>query len=65
MRYEKVIKGTDGKEYTINVWMHVVSSNPSYLTIVTNDMGYESTYKPSPSEILAAKLELWNKIKPC
>jgi len=65
MRHEKVIKGTDGREYTINVWVHVVNNKPSYLTILTNDMGYESTYKPTPAEILEAKLELWNKIKPC
>ena len=65
MQHEKDIIGTDKKKYTIIVYLN---SNPEYSlwkTIVTNDMGYESTYKPTPSEILEAKIELWEKIKPC
>jgi len=77
MRHEKVIKdsrGTvsitvdlhsfaayttdrQGNEYRYDVIVHHIA--PKKRTPIYNDT------IATPAEILAAKLELWNKIKPC
>jgi len=74
MRHEKVIKRDDGSEVIIDVLLNLNYGSPKYhasIWVIPN-IGRKRLVNPNlnhdiatPAEILAAKLELWEKIKPC